>query len=234
MQRVFYVVLCLILAGCATRPYWQNNRPGANWNTDLYECTRTHSTTITSGGGTGLVGALNSAEVGSSRTDAPMRDMCLRSRGWYQVAAPTSAPPPASTVVAPPAPPPTPPAASVVLQDAWVFVGGQGFIPVISLLGVFGGNASAHSACENRRASLAQNPTNSSFDFAHCRSIGVSFQEGSNARFGPVWVVAGPREFIGGPSKQLCAQHRGKLLAQNPNITLEPCRRLWFSADPSK
>ncbi len=68
-------VCCILsLASCATRTYWYNNNRSANWDSDLYECTKAHSTTITSGGGTGLVGTLNAAEVGSVRTDYAMRD----------------------------------------------------------------------------------------------------------------------------------------------------------------
>src|SRR5439155_4041415 len=69
---------CLALGlftGCAT--YWRNNSPSANWDTDFYECTKANSTTITYGGGTGLIGSLNAAEVGSVRTDYAMRDLCL-------------------------------------------------------------------------------------------------------------------------------------------------------------
>jgi hypothetical protein len=91
-RRISPVFVVLILMGCSAQTYWRNNNPGANWGTDLYECTRAHSTTITSGGGTGLLGAVSAGEVGSSRTDYAMRDLCLQSRGWYQVAAPTSAP----------------------------------------------------------------------------------------------------------------------------------------------
>jgi len=73
--------------GCGPT-YWRNINPGASWDTDLYECTRAHSTTITSGGGTGLIGSINAAEVGSVRTDYGMRDLCLKSRGWYQDSSP--------------------------------------------------------------------------------------------------------------------------------------------------
>jgi len=96
--RGFVAGVCCILslASCATRTYWYNNNRSANWDSDLYECTKAHSTTITSGGGTGLVGTLNAAEVGSVRTDYAMRDLCLKSRGWYQSSARVSqAPTPA-------------------------------------------------------------------------------------------------------------------------------------------
>jgi hypothetical protein len=98
-MRLLTVLLgMLILTGCTSpQTYWRNNNSGANWGTDLYECTRAHTTTIISGGGTGLVGAVSAGEVGSSRTDYAMRDLCLQSRGWYQVAAPTSAPQTAPT-----------------------------------------------------------------------------------------------------------------------------------------
>src|SRR5262249_22144948 len=77
-------LLCLtLITGCTT--YRRNNNPTANSNTDLYECTKAHSTTITSGGGTGLIGAANTTEVESVRTDYAMRDLCLKSRGWYQI-----------------------------------------------------------------------------------------------------------------------------------------------------
>src|SRR5262249_34397121 len=69
--------------GCTTSR--RNTNPTANSNTDLYECTKAHSTTITSGGGTGLIGAANTTEVESVRTDYAMRDLCLKSRGWYQI-----------------------------------------------------------------------------------------------------------------------------------------------------
>src|SRR5215467_6381966 len=89
---VVLVVLCWLAAGCGgTTTYWRNNSPGANWNTDLYQCTAAHSITITEGSGTGLAGAINTAQVGSVRTDYAMRDLCLRSRSWYQVSEPSSA-----------------------------------------------------------------------------------------------------------------------------------------------
>jgi hypothetical protein len=103
-------VVGLLLVGCATTPlYWYNNNPSANWNTDLYECTGAHSTTITSGGGTGLAGAFSAAEVGSVRTNYAMRDLCLKSRGWYQAPSPAMSTPPSvppTTSSAPAAPPP--------------------------------------------------------------------------------------------------------------------------------
>ena len=84
-----------LFTGCAT--YWRNNSPSANWDTDLYECTKANSTTITYGGGTGLIGSLSAAEVGSVRTDYAMRDLCLKSRGWYQTSAPSAPRPALST-----------------------------------------------------------------------------------------------------------------------------------------
>ena len=86
MRTLVIASTALLMVGCTT--YWQNSNPTANWNTDLYECTQAHSTTITGGGGTGLIGTLNTLEVGSVRTDYAMRDLCLRSRGWYQTSSP--------------------------------------------------------------------------------------------------------------------------------------------------
>jgi hypothetical protein len=103
IRLVVLVSLVLILTtGCGTTTYyWRNDNPSANWNSDLYECTKAHSTTVTAGGGSGFVGALSAAEVGSVRTDYAMRDLCLRSRGWYQASAPATGPPP-RPVPAPP------------------------------------------------------------------------------------------------------------------------------------
>src|SRR6266851_130044 len=108
MRRFATIVVGLTLMGCSSaQMYWHNDNSGANWNNDLYQCTRENSTQITSGGGTGLGGAASAAQVGSFRTDYAMRDLCLKSRGWYLVttpSAPTPAPPPS-------APPPSAPPA---------------------------------------------------------------------------------------------------------------------------
>ncbi len=104
MRYVMATLIIGLIAGCGPT-YWHNNNPGASWNADLYECTRLHSTTITSGGGTGLIGSLSAAEVGSVRTDDTMRDLCLKSRGWYQVSQPSNPAPEASPVRSAPSKP---------------------------------------------------------------------------------------------------------------------------------
>ena len=120
MRRVSPVVVVLILMGCSVQTYWRNNNPGANWGTDLYECTRAHSTTITSGGGTGLLGAVSAGEVGSSRTDYTMRDLCLQSRGWYQTTSGEPARQPAEPARrTPPSPTSSKPAGKDVPLCAW-------------------------------------------------------------------------------------------------------------------
>lgn len=105
---------CVAHTGCGGPTYWRNSNPSANWDRDLYECTKAHSVTITSGGGTGAIGTLNTAQVGSVRTDYAMRDLCLKSRGWYQTSGPSSPSTPPS-VATPPSfttPPSAPPPAS--------------------------------------------------------------------------------------------------------------------------
>jgi hypothetical protein len=115
----------LLLVGCATTThYWYNNNPSANWNKDLYECTGAHSSTITSGGGSGLSGALSAAEVGSVRTDYAMRDLCLKSRGWYlapapAVSTPPSVPPPTTTSAPATSPPASRPSSSCPAGHYW-------------------------------------------------------------------------------------------------------------------
>jgi len=228
------VIVALVLMGCSAQTYWRNDNAGANWGTDLYECTRAHSTTITAGGGTGLLGAVSAGEVGSSRTDVGMRDLCLKSRGWYQIAAPASppaSPPPAPASPAPAVPPTLPPAitSAVPTQDAWVSVATKGQDQV--WIGVWGRDAAAHSDCENRRERASQAPTNAQWSHSACRSISISFQEGPGARFGPVWAVVGAKAFIGGPSDQVCTEQRVKLMAANPTQPFGPCRQLWFSSN---
>lgn len=62
LKAVVLLLAFTPIIGCGPT-YWRNNNPSAKWNTDLYECTQAHSVTITSGGGAGLVGAINTASV---------------------------------------------------------------------------------------------------------------------------------------------------------------------------
>jgi hypothetical protein len=230
MRFVAVFLGILILSGCTSpQTYWRNNNSGANWGTDLYECTRAHSTTIISGGGTGLVGAVSAGEVGSSRTDYAMRDLCLQSRGWYQVAAPASPPPVPASPVVPPTPSPAI-SSAISTQDTWMFVASRGENAVWS--GNWGGDAAAHSICESRRDKDAQLPTNSQWNFSACRRISVSFQEAPGARVGPFWAVVGAKAFFGRSTEQACIEQRVKFMAANPATTYGPCRQLWFSSDP--
>lgn len=230
MPRVSHAVLVLMVLGCSTpTTYWRNNNAGVKWETDLYQCTQAHSTTITSGGGTGLAGAISAGEVGSTRTDYAMRDLCLKSRGWYQVASQTSAPP-SPPVVVPPAPAVS--SAPVATQDAWMLVAKKGLGR--AWVGVLGKDASTRSECEDRRSKFLQNPTNSGWELGGCRSTAVSFQQGPEARFGPGWAVVGAKAFIGSSTEQACTEVRGKLMAANPNQTFGACRQIWLSSDPDR
>ena len=217
-----------MLGACSGPTYWRNDSP-RNWGADLYDCTRESSTTITAGGGTGLVGAVNAAEVGSVRTDYAMRDLCLQARGWYQVAAPTSTPGMNQPSSPSPAPPPSslPPMVLVTsAQIGWVSVArkGQEFV----WTGVWGEDAGARSDCEDRRGrAKASNPQ---WSYDECRRISVWFQKASGAPSGPGWAIVGTKTFIGGPTEQACTQQRAKVMAANPAVTYEPCRQLWFSS----
>jgi hypothetical protein len=240
MRRVVPLLTVLLLAACSSpQMYWWNNNSGANWGTDLYECTRDHSTTITSGGGTGLAGAISAGEVGSSRTDYGMRDLCLQSRSWYKAAA-GAGPTPARTPPPPPAPAVVLPSPSIAVapvptQDAWIFVARKSFLR--SYTGSWGRDARAD--CEARRTEdlrteALQAPTDARWEYGRCRSISVSFERGPGAQFGPPWAVVGTKTFSAGPTERACTQQRARLTAASPTTTLESCRQVWFSSEPDK
>jgi|ERR1700730_7944730 len=217
------LTVAAVLGACSGPTYWRNNNP-RNWDADLYDCTRENSTTITAGGGTGLVGAVNTGEVGSVRTDYAMRDLCLKSRGWYQVAAPTSAP-----LVSPAAPAPSVSPVAVSTQDAWISVARRGQDVVWA--GVWGRDTAARSDCETRTEKARRAPSNAQWSHSPCRSISVSFHEGAGARFGPGWLVVGSKAFTGGPTEQTCVEQRIKLMVANPSQTFACCRQFWFSSE---
>jgi len=58
--------LSFAATACSSPTDWRNSDPHANWNHDLYECTRARSISTPSNGHS-------------------MVDLCLRSRGWYPV-----------------------------------------------------------------------------------------------------------------------------------------------------
>ena len=224
MRSVMAVVTVAALLGACSGPtYWRNDNP-RDWSADLYDCTQENSMTITAGGGTGPVSAVNAGEVGSVRTDYAMRDLCLKSRGWYQVAAPAA--PASAPPVAPVAPAPSASPVAVSTQDAWISVARRGQDVVWA--GVWGRDTAARSDCETRTEKARQAPSNAQWSHSLCRSISVSFQEGAGARFGPGWVVVGSKEFIGGPTEQACVEQRIKLMVANPSQTFAPCRQFWF------
>jgi len=173
------------------------------------------------------VGAVNAGEGGSVRTDYAMRDLCLKSRRWYQVAAPAA--PASAPPAAPAAPVPSVSPAAVSTQDAWISVARRGQDVVWA--GVWGRDTAARSDCETRTEKASQAPTNAQWSHSPCRSVAVSFQEGAGARFGPGWVIVGSKAFIGGPTEQTCVEQRIKLMVANPAQTFPPCRQLWFSAE---
>ncbi len=227
MRSVMAVVTVAALLGACSGPtYWRNDNP-RDWSADLYDCTQENSMTITAGGGTGPVSAVNAGEVGSVRTDYAMRDLCLKSRGWYQVAAPAA--PASAPPVAPVAPAPSASPVAVSTQDAWISVARRGQDVVWA--GVWGRDTAARSDCETRTEKARQAPSNAQWSHSLCRSISVSFQEGAGARFGPGWVVVGSKEFIGGPTEQACVEQRIKLMVANPSQTFAPCRQFWFSSE---
>ncbi len=227
MRSVMAVVTVAALLGACSGPtYWRNDNP-RDWSADLDDCTLKNSMTITAGGGTGPVSAVNAGEVGSVRTDYAMRDLCLKSRGWYQVAAPAA--PASAPPVAPVAPAPSASPVAVSTQDAWISVARRGQDVVWA--GVWGRDTAARSDCETRTEKARQAPSNAQWSHSLCRSISGSFQEGAGARFGPGWVVVGSKAFIGGPTEQACVEQRIKLMVANPSQTFAPCRQFWFSSE---
>src|SRR6266436_339231 len=222
-MRYLVLVTAIVFGACSSQTYWRNNNPQANWGSDLYNCTRENSTTITAGGGTGIVGQLNALDIGSVKTDYAMRDLCLKSRGWYQVAEPES-PPTAS-------PPRFVPVSQsqANLQRAWLFIGTKG--QSTSWLGYWGSGGDASDRCNDVRHKFQASPNNAQWNVGQCRMIDISFQEGQGARF-PGWGVSGDKGFVGAFSEQDCTSQRTKLMAANPSTTYKLCQPFWFSAEP--
>jgi hypothetical protein len=218
------LTVAALLGACSGPTYWHNDNP-RNWSADLSDWTRENSSTITAGRETDLEGAVNAGEVGSVRTAYAMRDLCLKSRGWYQVAAPASAPP-----VAPAAPVPSVAPVAVSTQDAWISVARKGQDKMLA--GVWGRDTAARSDCETRTEKARQAPSNAQWSHSPCGSVAVSFQEGAGARVGPFWAVVGAKAFLGRSTEQACIEQRVKFMAANPATTYGPCRPLWFSSDP--
>jgi hypothetical protein len=94
-------------------------------------------------------------------------------------------------------------------------------------IGVWG--VDARSDCEDRREKAKARNVQWTFD--GCRSVSVAFKKGSVAPAGPGWGVVGTKVLLGAPTEQACNHYRAKLMADNPGVTAEPCRQLWFAPD---
>jgi hypothetical protein len=109
-------------------------------------------------------------------------------------------------------------------QIGWVFVARYNEDRI--WVGVWGEDLAARSECEARREKARA--TSPFWDFDECRQISVHFKKASEASSGPRWAIVGTKDFVGGPTETLCTQHRDRLLAAIPRLTLEPSRELWF------
>jgi len=80
MRLILTLALILSLAGCST--YWLYP-PGGNdaqWNRDVYECTKDAQQESSAA----YVGAYGGSAQSGTDTNYELRDACLRARGYHE------------------------------------------------------------------------------------------------------------------------------------------------------